>query len=203
MNHERFTGQGHGPHPHHHHHGPRGGRARRDEFGFGPGFGGPRGGFGPRGGRRRMRRGDVRSAILLLLEKEPLNGYQLMQEIEERSEGSWRPSPGSIYPALSQLEDEGLVTATEADGRKLFTLTDEGKSYVEESRDKLGEPWAETGPPRKAVYGDFGKQVKSLMAAASQVAQAGSEDDVKQANEVLAEARRKIYTILAETDSAE
>src|SRR5471030_1976142 len=89
--------------------------------GFGPGGFGPGGpgGFGGPGGRmrRRMRRGNVRAAILLLLEEEPRNGYQVMQEIEQRSEGAWRASPGSVYPALQQLEDEGLVRAQETDGR--------------------------------------------------------------------------------------
>ena len=87
--------------------------------GFGPGFGPP---FGPRG--RRAARGDVRAAVLLLLAEEPRNGYALMQEIEERSEGVWRPSPGSIYPALAQLEDEGLVEATKEGSGRVFALTD-------------------------------------------------------------------------------
>src|SRR5947209_18439327 len=102
----------------------------RPVFAHGPeGFRHHRGGPGPRG--RRARRGDIRSAILLLLDEEPRNGYGLMQEIEERSGGIWRPSPGSVYPALSQLEDEGLVRVVEDGGRKSFTLTDEGKEHVE------------------------------------------------------------------------
>lgn len=205
MHDQRFTHAEHDPRAHHGHHGhgPRG-RGRRDEFGFGPGFGfgGPRGGFG-RGGRRRMRRGDVRAAILVLLSEEPRNGYQLMQEIEERSDGAWRPSPGSVYPALSQLEDEGLVKATDTDGRKQFILTDEGNKHVEENREKLGEPWADLGDSVKGTYADLQKQVKSLMAAMAQVAQAGSESDVKQANAILADARRKLYAILAEDDAEE
>src|SRR5215208_2879278 len=104
----------------HHHHRGRG-RGRRDfPFGGPMGFGGgPFGGRGP-----RARRGDVRQALLTLLAEEPRNGYQLMQEIERRSEGVWRPSPGSVYPALQQLEDEGLVRAEESDGSKRFVLTD-------------------------------------------------------------------------------
>ncbi len=86
-----------------------------------------RGGGGPwRGGGRKARRGDIRTAALLLLAEEPRNGYQIMQEVQERSEGAWRPSPGSVYPALQQLEDEGLIRSEEVDGRKLFRLTDEG-----------------------------------------------------------------------------
>src|ERR1700710_2808501 len=120
------------------------------ERGFGRGgggFGGPPGGPHHRGGRggRRARRGDIRSAILLLLAEEPRNGYGLMQELEERSGGVWRPSPGSVYPALSQLEDEGLVRSVEHDGRKSFTLTDEGTAHVETNRERMGTPWETVG----------------------------------------------------------
>ena len=105
--------------------GPRGGF-----FPGGPGHGGPGPhGRGPRG--RRARRGDIRAAALLLLAEEPRNGYALMQEIEERSEGVWRPSPGSIYPALSQLEDEGLVEATPEGSGRVFALGDSVKVEVQ------------------------------------------------------------------------
>src|SRR5215472_14523876 len=99
---------------------------------------GPRGGFGPRGpfgGPHRRRRGEVRNALLLLLAEEPRNGYQLMQEIEQRSDGSWRPSPGSVYPALSQLEDEGLVRAVQSDSGRLFEITDAGREQTERIRE--------------------------------------------------------------------
>ena len=126
--------------------------------GPGPGGSGP-GGFGPgpgglpapapapaaRGMRRRMRRGDVRAAILLLLEEEPRNGYQVMQEIEQRSGGAWRPSPGSVYPAFQLLADEGLIRGEARDGSNVFELTDAGRSYVEENRERLGSPWQLAG----------------------------------------------------------
>src|SRR6476646_4453554 len=106
--------------------------------------GGP--GWGPhRHGRGRARRGDVRLALLRLLVEEPRNGYQLMKEIEERSEGAWRPSPGSVYPTLSQLEDEGLVRSVEADGNRLFEITDAGREHLE-SRTGEPDPWE---PPRE------------------------------------------------------
>src|ERR1700704_5129922 len=118
------------------------GRARHRHHGFGRarGFGqqgpgvafGPGGPFGPFGRGRKARRGDVRTAALLLLAEEPRNGYQIMQELEERSEGLWRPSPGSVYPALQQLEDEGLIRSEEADGRRLYHLTEAGRAYVAE-----------------------------------------------------------------------
>src|SRR5215831_599181 len=105
--------------------------------GLGPFFGGP-GGFqrGP-----RARRGDVRAAALLLLAEGPLNGYQLMQEIERRSEGVWRPSPGSVYPALAQLEDEGLVRSDDVGDRRAYVLTGAGRAHVEARRDELDAPW--------------------------------------------------------------
>src|SRR6266540_3003633 len=95
----------------------------------------------PRG--PRARRGDVRAAALLLLAEEPRNGYQIMQEIEQRSGGVWRPSPGSVYPALAQLEDEGLVRLEERDGRRTYVLTDGGRAYVDDRRDDLVAPWEE------------------------------------------------------------
>ncbi|MGH2958258.1 MAG: PadR family transcriptional regulator [Solirubrobacterales bacterium] len=145
-----------------------------------------------------MRRGDVRAAILVLLNEEPRNGYQLMQEIEERSEGNWRPSSGSVYPALSQLEDEGLVQPDESEGGKHFTLTEEGIQHVKDHADKLGEPWKDLGGKQHAGIREMANEIKPLMAAASQLMQAGTEADAKRGAAVLAEARRKIYAILAE-----
>jgi DNA-binding PadR family transcriptional regulator len=103
--------------------------------GLGGGFGGP---FG--GGRGRKRRGDVRVALLLLLAEEPRNGYQLMQEIEERSGGRWRPSPGSVYPTLQQMEDEGLIRPIEREGTKLFELTEGGREHLESNAGEA-PPW--------------------------------------------------------------
>src|ERR1700733_6038208 len=124
----------------HHGHGSHGGPGARGEFGGGPfGFGrghghgrGPGGPSGPRGRGRRARRGDIRMAALLLLAEEPRNGYQIMQEVQERSGGVWSPSPGSAYPALQPPEDEGLIRTQESDGRKLFALTDDGRATVQE-----------------------------------------------------------------------
>src|ERR1700730_11425776 len=119
--------------------GPSGGP--RGPFGeFGPPFGG----FGgPRGfrGHGKARRGDIRTAALLLLSEEPRNGYALMQEIEQRSSGVWRPSPGSVYPALAQLEDEGLIRSEEVDGRKRFAITDAGRELRAERSPDAAAPW--------------------------------------------------------------
>jgi DNA-binding PadR family transcriptional regulator len=203
MNEERNDNK-QGRHGHHRGHGHP--RHRRDEYGFGPEFGfgpGGRGRGGPfgRGGRRR-KRGDVRAAVIVLLSEEPRNGYQLMQEIEERSDGAWRPSPGSIYPALSQLEDEGLIEVDRSAEKKQFALTDEGRKHFEEHGERLGEPWADLSGDAKGAYGDLQKQIKPLMVAVTQVFQAGDEASVKSAAEVLAETRRKLYAILAEDQNS-
>jgi DNA-binding PadR family transcriptional regulator len=160
----------------------------------GPGFGGPP--FG--GGRGRRRRGDVRAALLLLLAEEPRNGYQLMQEVEERSGGRWRPSPGAVYPSLAQLEDECMVRSVERDGAKLFEITDEGRKHLEERHDHA-PPWADVDEPEAVT--DLRGQLKQIHVAAMQVAHAGKDEQIERAAKALAEARRAIYRILAEEDA--
>lgn len=169
-----------------------------------PGFGGPRGprgfgGPGPGRGRRgrRARRGDIRQAILLLLDEEPRNGYGLMQEIEERSGGVWRPSPGSVYPALAQLEDEGLVDSTETDGRKAFTLSDEGRKHVEANREQMGTPWKTVGEGASSEIGELRDSAQALAMAAMQVAQTGSNEQLSSAKQILDDSRRELYRLLA------
>jgi DNA-binding PadR family transcriptional regulator len=175
----------------------RGGRGRHHggRHGFGPPFGGPPYGRGP-----RARRGDVRAALLVLLAEEPRNGYGLMQEIESRSGGVWRPSPGSVYPALQQLEDEGLVRSVESGGRRQYELTDEGRAYVEENRETLAEPWAEVAGEMSSGVFQLRSLAGQVTAALMQVAFAGSEAQVEEAKKVLAETRRALYRILAEDD---
>jgi DNA-binding PadR family transcriptional regulator len=162
--------------------------------------GGP---FGPPGfGRRgpRVRRGDVRAAILdLLAEGQPWNGYQIIQEIGARTQGVWRPSAGSVYPALQQLEDEALVRAETAgdDRRRMYTLTEEGQAYVEEHADELRASWdAVTGSVDDAEV-QLHHTMKQVMVAMTQVAQAGSAAQVQQAAKILADTRRALYRILA------
>jgi len=175
-------------------HGPAG-----SEFGpdFGPGYGrGP--GFGPRRGRRRASRGDVRAAVLALLAEEPQHGYAVIGQLAERSGGLWRPSPGSIYPVLAQLEEDGLVTSDTTEGRKVFALTDAGRTYVAEHGDELAEPWtpAQTRHRDRAVT--LFEAVRSLGSATKEVARNGSDAQVEQARVVLDEARRSLYRILAQ-----
>ncbi len=175
----------HPRHPHHHD-SPFGGR--HWEKGW---FGGP-----PWGGGHRARRGDVRTALLSLLADRSMHGYDLIRELEQRSGGAWRPSPGSIYPTLQLLEDEGLVTSEEQDGKRVYTITDAGRAELEERRERGGgEPW-EFGRSARARAAPRGRG--QLAAAAMQVARTGSEAQREHAAEILAEARKKIYALLAE-----
>lgn len=170
--------------------------------GYGHGWGGPPWGGGPWGrgfGKgARVRRGDVRAAILALLAEEARNGYQIIQEIERRSDGVWRPSPGSIYPALQQLEDEGLIQATESEGRKAFELTDEGRAYVESHDEEVAAPWETVSQHVTDEVLEFGNLVRQVGSAMMQVMVAGSETQRTEALAVLNETKRSLYRILAE-----
>ena len=169
-----------------------GGHAHRPHDHRGRGRGAP----GGRGrGRGRVQRGDVRTAILLVLADEAMHGYQIMQAISDRTGGAWRASPGAVYPTIAQLEDEGLVTTREEGGRRSVTLTSEGRTYVEERSARLGDPFAEfadrpTGP-------DLREPLHELQAAARQILSSGSAAQVEAAAQVLARARRSLYLILA------
>src|ERR1700739_574357 len=195
----------------------RGGHRMRMRMRGGPGGGpGPWGGgpfeFGVRGGPfgpprfggrgPRVRRGDVRAAILdLLAEGQAWNGYQLIQEIGARTQGVWRPSAGSVYPALQQLEDEGLITAEAGeDRRRNYTLTDEGRTYVAAHADELRASWdAVTGSVDDAAF-QLHNLSRQVMMATMQVAQAGTPAQVKQASKILADTRKALYRILAADD---
>src|SRR5919199_770692 len=169
----------------------------------GPGFGPGGHGFGPgghgrwHGGRGRRGRGNVRAAILALLAEEPRHGYAVMTELAARSGGLWRPSPGSVYPVLQQLQDEGLVASRDAEGRKVFELTDTGRQYVEEHAEELQEPWqvADQGPRTRAQ--SLLRATAALGAAVEQVARHSDDDQATQALAVLEDARRAMYRILA------
>jgi DNA-binding PadR family transcriptional regulator len=164
---------------------------------FGPGFGrGPWGGGRGRGRGRRGRRGDVRTALLALLSERPMHGYEMIQELDERTGGIWRPSPGSVYPTLQMLEDEGLVASTQSEGRKLFTLTDEGATVAATAAEN--PPWANIADETVAEAHDVRAAAFGLFNALREVGTQGSEDQRARALEVLAEARRKLYAILAE-----
>jgi DNA-binding PadR family transcriptional regulator len=185
-------------HEHRHHDecsGPRG-RGHHGRHGFrGPfGMGGPGGGFGGPG--MRARRGDVRAAILRLLSEQPMHGYQIIQELSTRSEGAWSPSAGSVYPTLQLLADEGLVTSEEAAGKKVFSLTEAGKAAVAETADQPA-PWEEAAQGDSGA-GDYRDAAARLMGAVAQIFKTGSKDQRTAAIEVLNDARKKLYAILAE-----
>jgi DNA-binding PadR family transcriptional regulator len=151
----------------------------------------------------RVRRGDVRAAILDVLQHEPMNGYQIIGQIAERSTGAWRPSPGSVYPTLQQLEDEGLVEADEERGRRTFRLTEEGQTYVDENAAELAEVWAPFESPREEERADFRSlkpEIGQVMNAVWQIITTGTEAQRREAIDVLIETRRKLYGILAEGD---
>lgn len=179
---------------------------RHGEGGGPPGGGNPWGG-NPWGGNPfwrffhrgpRARRGDVRAGILALLAEQPRNGYQIMQELEQRSGGQWRPSPGSVYPALQQLEDEGLVRAEESGGGRVFQLTESGRAYVKEHADEVGAPWDALRSAAGDEVMDLLGLCRQLGVAAVQVAHAGNAAQIAQARKVIGDARRALYRLLAE-----
>lgn len=145
----------------------------------------------------RAPRGDVRAAVLALLLEKPMHGYQIIAEIGERSGGSWKPSPGSVYPTLQMLTDEGLVRSEESSGRKTYSLTDEGRFVAEAEGDKPA-PWTTSGAREGGRTGALPKAGIELAQAAAQVGRSGSPEQVKEAVAVLEDARRRLYAILAE-----
>ncbi|CUR54236.1 Transcriptional regulator, PadR-like family [metagenome] len=163
-------------------------------------FGGP-----DMGGQRgaKVRRGDVRAAILDVLAVEPMNGYQIIQQISERSGGVWKPSPGSVYPTVQQLEDEGLIEGQEAEGRRVLVLTDAGRTYVAEHPDELAATWRPfeaTGPEVAAAngVGDLKPVIGQVMGAVWQIMVSGTDQQRAEAADVLGETRRRLYGLLAE-----
>lgn len=187
---------------HHHEPGPCG-RTMHDHLsgfgkhGFKPPFGmvGHPHGFGGPGGQR-ARRGDVRAAVLRLLSEKPMHGYQIIQELSQRSAGAWSPSAGSVYPTLQLLADEGLVSAEESGGKKVFSLTEAGAAAVAETADQPA-PWEEAAQSGSEGSG-YREAVGRLMHAAFQIGKSGSAPQVAAAIDVLADARKKLYAILAE-----
>jgi DNA-binding PadR family transcriptional regulator len=154
-------------------------------------------GFPGRGrGRGRRGRGNVRAAILALLAERPMHGYEMIQELESRTGGVWRPSPGSVYPTLQLLEDENLIAGEEVEGRKRFALTDAGRAEAERHAQRA--PWEEaTEGIAPAAFG-LRHAIGQMAEAAWTVASAGTEAQQTRALEVLTESRRRLYAILAE-----
>ena len=203
----RMTGPG-GPGGPGKHGGPRwGGPGGGPWGGWGPGGPGRGWPFGPGGGagpqRPRAARGDVRSAILALLAEEPRHGYQIIQDISERSGGQWKPSPGSVYPALSALQDEGLVDDEKVEGRRVFSLTASGLAHVEERRDELAGVFDSFGGDTEPDdVTDLRQLLFGVGGAAVQVVTTGTPEQVAAARSVLQAARRDLYRLLAEEDES-
>jgi DNA-binding PadR family transcriptional regulator len=193
-----------------HHHGPPPwgwGMSPSDSWGHG------RPPFGRRGGRGRgvrggppgffgrgpmAARGDVRAAILTLLDEEPMHGYQILREIGERSGGVWSPSPGSIYPTLQLLEDEGLVASEESDGKRVFHLTEAGRDTLSARPAGQPAPWDEVGADVDVSLVDLRDAVSQVAGAVRQIAHAGTAPQIARAKALLIETRRALYRILAE-----
>jgi DNA-binding PadR family transcriptional regulator len=189
-------------------------------WGGGPGRGGPppwvqgllgwgqtSGSQPPSGTSPRARRGDVRLAILSALADaarrgEPVNGYQVIQQIADRSNGSWRPSPGSVYPTIQQLADEGLVETDDERGRKTLRLTADGERYTTERADELDAVWApfERAHQRTSTgaSGDLKSEIGQVMSAVWQIVTQGSDTQRRAAIGVLVDTRRALYGILAD-----
>ena len=150
----------------------------------------------------KVRRGDVRSAILDVLAVEPMNGYQIIQQIAERTEGAWKPSPGSVYPTVQQLEDEGLVEGTDVEARRLLQLTDAGRRYVEEHPEELAATWRPfdgDGEDERESH-DLKPVIGQVMSAVWQIVVSGTQQQRAEAAEILADTRRKLYGLLANGD---
>jgi DNA-binding PadR family transcriptional regulator len=165
----------------------------RHGFGAGPGFG-P--GFGREGGRR-ARRGDVRLAILSLLGEGPANGYTLIKTIAERTDGAWRPSPGSVYPTLQQLVDEGLVIASGDEGKSVYDLTDAGRQEAEDKADEIARAW-QTTPGLSDPQREFVESLRKSLGVLHMYRQSATEDQVKAATAKIDQLRKDLLQILAD-----
>jgi DNA-binding PadR family transcriptional regulator len=172
---------------------PPGGPGGHRGWGQAHGRGAGRGGWG---GKGRGGRPNVRLAVLALLAERPMHGYEMIQELETRTGGIWRPSPGSIYPTLQLLEDEGLITAEEQGGRKRFVLTETGRPEAEAAAQNA--PWQEYGDENVSQAQEFRDAAIGIMDALRQVGFNGTAEQRAQALEVLTETRRKLYAILAD-----
>lgn len=179
--------------------GPWGGGRSGPPWGQGFPWNGPpgQGGPGPWPSRGpRAGRGDVRSAVLALLTEQPMHGYQIIQEIGRRSGGSWKPSPGSVYPTLQQLEDEGLVRAEEQEGRRVFRLTADGEQLAADRADEFASLWEGVTPSGHDT--ELGDLVFGVATAFVHVVRTGSPQQMADARRVLARTRADLYQILGD-----
>lgn len=159
--------------------------------------GGPRGRGHDEEGHRfrgRTRRGEIRTGLLAILAEGPGHGYEIIQRIEEKTGGAWKPSPGSVYPTLQMLQDEGLVTAEERDGKRVFSLTDEGRAEsARRTAEASDDPFTRGRPDVSALF----ESIKPLFLAAKQVSMAGDPTQIATAVTIITDARKKLYQLLA------
>ncbi|OIV38490.1 hypothetical protein BIV57_05675 [Mangrovactinospora gilvigrisea] len=194
-------------------HGPFGGQRRKGFPGMGRGrvravpVGKPWGPPPPFGGQhhragRKPRRDEVRAAALLLLEEREMSGYEVIQELQARTHGLWRLSPGMLYPLLQHLEEEGLVEASRRRGARAFRLTDAGEEEVAAHREEWGEPWDAAVEAVDDGVMQLQSALQQVTAAAWQVAEAGTGPQLERANALLSKVRRELYLMLAEEDAS-
>jgi DNA-binding PadR family transcriptional regulator len=176
-------------HPHEHEH-------RHRSFGFGSPWEGGGRGHGRHEGRGRGRRGNTRAAVLALLIERPMHGYEMISELEQRTGGAWRPSPGSIYPTLQMLEEEGLVTVAEPGegGKRRYTLTEQGRAEAERGE----RPWHDFDQSHIAQLQSVREAGFGIMQAMRQIGMTGTDAQRAQAIEILNDTKRRLYALLAE-----
>ena len=145
-----------------------------------------------------MRRGDIRTALLAVLSEGPGHGYDVIKTLGEKSDGAWEPSPGSVYPTLQLLEDEGLVRSTERDGKRVYEITDDGRAEAARRIEEAGgTPWELMGSAR-AGAGELHRAIGQFAFAAKQVAVVGNATQIEQATAIVHDARKKLYQLLAD-----
>jgi DNA-binding PadR family transcriptional regulator len=145
-----------------------------------------------------MQRGDIRTAVLAILAEEPGHGYDVIQRLEEKTSGAWRPSPGSVYPTLQLLEDEGLTRSSERDGKRVYEITDQGREQAAQRVEEAGgTPWEIAGRNDTGA-GELRNALRQLLIASKQVGASGNQQQVERMLEILKRARKEIYTMLAE-----
>lgn len=170
---------------------------------FGLGMGGSQEGRGGRGFRwNPFERGDLKFVILRLISEKPMHGYEVMQALEEESGGGYRASPGSVYPTLQMLEDEGLVDSTEEAGKKTYTITSEGQAYLEENGDVVDKIFKRV---ERFADGFFGQHTRDLTASFSRLAQTCfegafsgklEEEDIRRMVDILDGARKELEEVI-------
>ena len=188
-------------------------QGRRDRFGKDREKGEDKEGTMPRFGRgfpgfdkphsKHFDRGDVKYVLLDLLREGPRHGYDMIKQLEQRSGGLYSPSPGSVYPTLQMLEDQGLVTSTTVDGKRTYRLTDAGYAFIEERKERThdarGRSWLESEHVREDLR-SMGREAGELARSLRHAVQSYTPDphQMKEIRDVIGETRKRIEAILAE-----